>query len=669
MAEKLEVRLGTNISNFERGLASASGKLQQFSKKSEAVGKKLTSSGLALSATLTAGLAVMAGLAIKNYDKQAQAIAQVNIGLKSTGNLVGFTSEKLQKMASDLQTTSLFGDEDILKDVTAQLLTFTNIAGEQFARTQQAALDLATRLGGDLKGASIQLGKALNDPVANLSALSRSGIQFSEEQKNVINALVKTNRLADAQTIILDELEKQYGGSAAAAAEAGAGPMKQLAMAIGDLTEGFGKIMVDGLNPFIKKIKGVVEGMQNLSPATKKIIVVVGLLLGSLGPVLIALGFLMTTVIPGLITVFAFLSTTAIPAVIAKMTALNAVMIANPFILVGAAIAGLTYWVVSAVQNITPLVSKMKTFFNLLKNVGNYPGFVADQMRDQNEAMIESAAATKKAALALTNKNREDALQIQNVERLVKLLAKPIKTAGGGGGGGTANKSLVTGLKTTLAEITPLTTAINKTLAATMPTLSPQVAQYQSDLQMMKLALEDFNAGAKDIIENGIASTFSRLGDAIGSAMNNGGDILSASIKAIMGGLSGLLSAMGDYLIKAGTAAILAGTITKLFGSIAGIGAGLAAIAGGTLLKALAGGMKDFGGAGASSGAGSGGGGDYSGSSAGSGSSSFSGGSASSSGGGGGGTYVFELYGTKLGGVLKNTLDANKALGGSLSLT
>ena len=161
--------------------------------------------------------------------------AQVEAGLKSTGNQVGFTSEQLQKMAADLQKTTLFGDEEILKGATAQLLTFTNIAGDQFARTQEVALDLATRLDGDLKSASIMLGKALNDPVANLSALSRAGIQFSEEQKATVKAMVKTNNLAGAQTLILNELEKQYGGSAAAAAEAGMGPIQQLMNQFSDM--------------------------------------------------------------------------------------------------------------------------------------------------------------------------------------------------------------------------------------------------------------------------------------------------------------------------------------------------------------------------------------------------------------------------------------------------
>lgn len=198
---------------------------------------------------------------IELYRTQAKAISQVEQGLISTGNAVGFTSEELQKQASEFQKNTLFGDEDILQNATAQLLTFTNIADEQFTRTQKAALDLSTRLDGDLKSASIQLGKALNDPVANLSALSRSGIQFTKEQKALIKSLVETNQLAEAQTIILDELEKQYGGSAEAAALADGG-ITQLGNAIGDTQEVLGKLALEGLQPVINELK---EFFENLS--------------------------------------------------------------------------------------------------------------------------------------------------------------------------------------------------------------------------------------------------------------------------------------------------------------------------------------------------------------------------------------------------------------------
>lgn len=198
----LVVGVGANTNDFNH-------KMREVRKQMATTMGEVKNIGKSLSIGLTAPLAIMGATSVKAFQVQAKAIAQVEAGLKSTGNQAGYTSKQLQAMASDLQGKTLFGDEVILKDATAQLLTFTNISGEQFKRTQEAALDLATRLDGDLKGASIQLGKALNDPVANLSALSRSGIQFSEEQKAVIKSLAETGRLAEAQTLILDELNKQ----------------------------------------------------------------------------------------------------------------------------------------------------------------------------------------------------------------------------------------------------------------------------------------------------------------------------------------------------------------------------------------------------------------------------------------------------------------------------
>jgi hypothetical protein len=274
----LVVGIGANTKELDKGIGKAMRQLKYFGKNTKQLGKNLTMG-------VTAPIAALGVTAIKAFQVQAKAIAQVEAGLKSTGGQVGYTSKQLQQMASDLQSKTLFGDEQILQDATAQLLTFTNISGEQFARTQQAALDLATRLDGDLKGASIQLGKALNDPVANLSALSRSGIQFSEEQKEVIKTLAETGRLAEAQTLILDELNNQYGGSAEAAAKADGG-FTQLANSFGDLQEQFGAILVDVLQPVIEWAKGMLATFQDLSPQTKKYIVIISGIAAAIGPLL-----------------------------------------------------------------------------------------------------------------------------------------------------------------------------------------------------------------------------------------------------------------------------------------------------------------------------------------------------------------------------------------------
>lgn len=207
-----------------------------------------------------AGRAIIQGVrqSIDLFRQQEKAVAKVAQAIRSTAGAAGRDLQQLKRDASALQEDTLFGDEDILNNVTAQLLTFTNIAGEQFDRTQQVALDLATVLDGDLKSASIQLGKALNDPVANLSALSRSGIQFSEEQKAVIKELANTNRLAEAQKVILSELERQYGGQAAAAAKVDGG-LTQLSNKFGDLLELIGRFVLQALQPLIEYASDFVD--------------------------------------------------------------------------------------------------------------------------------------------------------------------------------------------------------------------------------------------------------------------------------------------------------------------------------------------------------------------------------------------------------------------------
>jgi len=319
MAEsKINIRALFDLKGFSTSAQNLERKMKQTARNLDKVGRQM-------SMAFTAPIAGLAVVALRNFDIQAKAVAQVEAGLKSTNGAVGITSKKLQQLASDIQGKSLFGDEEILKGVTAQLLTFTNIAGEQFEKTQQAAVDLATRLDVDLKSASIMLGKALNDPVANLSALSRAGIQFSEEQKATVKRMVETNRLAEAQSLILEELEKQYGGSAEAAAKAGLGPLKQLQMAFGDLTEQFGEIISVGILPLINKLKTLVTWFQNLSPTVKKMILAFSGVLAIAGPILMFVGAL-TAAMASLATATG-IATAPILAIVLGLAALAAAFV------------------------------------------------------------------------------------------------------------------------------------------------------------------------------------------------------------------------------------------------------------------------------------------------------------------------------------------------------
>ncbi len=319
MAQKtLSIKLSLNDKQFMTGLRKATSSMKKF-------GRNLQRTGQNLTRNLTLPIVAMGAASVKAFDTQQKAIAQVEAGLISTGQAAGFTSKELQKMASDLQAKTLFGDEVILKDATAQLLTFTNISGEQFARTQKAALNLATRLDGDLKSASIQLGKALNDPVANLSALSRSGIQFSKDQKEVIKSLAESGRLAEAQTIILDELEKQYGGAAEAARLAGLGPFQALQMVLSDLSEEFGALIMENLEPFRAKVEQITKFLQNLTDEQRRTLVSFAGYAAVIGPALFIIGKL----------------SIAVAGLLKNLRLFTLFMATNPFALFAVAVAGL----------------------------------------------------------------------------------------------------------------------------------------------------------------------------------------------------------------------------------------------------------------------------------------------------------------------------------------
>jgi len=164
------------------------------------------------------------------------AQAQLAASIRSTGGVAQQSIQQLNAHASALQLVSTVGDETINK-AQALLLTFTNLRGDVFPKATAAVVDMAQALGQDLNGAALQVGKALNDPILGVSALGRAGVQFSESQKAMIRSLVETGRTADAQRIILAELETQFGGSALMARNTLGGALQSLSNAFGDLFE------------------------------------------------------------------------------------------------------------------------------------------------------------------------------------------------------------------------------------------------------------------------------------------------------------------------------------------------------------------------------------------------------------------------------------------------
>ncbi len=336
----LRVTLGIDTAAFEEGLGEAQKRLAAAGKSMQAVGDSMAGLGQTLTLGVTAPLLAAGAAAIQGAQAQAQAMAQVEAALASMGNGAGRTAEQLLAASDAMELNSLFDGDEILSKVTANLLTFGNVAGEQFDRAQQAAVDMATRLGADPQAAAIMLGKALNDPIRGLTALGKNGSitkDWIAANKERIAAMVAEGKIAQAQGLILNEIEKQYGGAAEAAANAS--PWRKLQVALGQMGDAVGEILLPVVKELTGYLKGLVTAFSNLSPGTQSVIVGFAAAAAAIGPVLIGVGSMVTAfgaILPVLAPVVALIGGAGLGSVL-----LAAATAAAPFIAAGAAIAAI----------------------------------------------------------------------------------------------------------------------------------------------------------------------------------------------------------------------------------------------------------------------------------------------------------------------------------------
>ena len=260
-----------------------------------------------LAGGLVAGIGVdmFSGL-IADAEESAKVTAKTEAIIKATGGTAKISAGQVGDLASAISQKTAADDEAVQSGAN-MLLTFKNVANQVgegndvFNRATAAAVDLSSAGFGSIEGASVMLGKALNDPIKGMSALGRAGVTFTEEQKATVKALmeggakhaamsmglvgsseewrdalksVKGDQMAlvrtmeskmtpaqrnqfrylmegnnalDAQKIILKEVEGQVGGTAAASATAG----ERMTVAWGNFREELGAYLIPLFERFV----------------------------------------------------------------------------------------------------------------------------------------------------------------------------------------------------------------------------------------------------------------------------------------------------------------------------------------------------------------------------------------------------------------------------------
>ncbi len=201
------------------------------------------------------------GKMVKAYARQEKAERKLAQALKSTGHAAGITHKELLLMASGLQAVTTHGDEAIV-EAQALMLTFTNIHKDVFPQALESILNVSDAMGQDLQQSTIQIGKALNDPIQGMSALRRIGIQLSKTQQDQVKTFVNLNDMASAQKVILGELETQFGGMARSMRLTLSGSLAALGNSWGDMMEALGEHLaplISGLADALEEVTWIMK--------------------------------------------------------------------------------------------------------------------------------------------------------------------------------------------------------------------------------------------------------------------------------------------------------------------------------------------------------------------------------------------------------------------------
>jgi phage-related protein len=220
----ISVTISGNAGPLKKTLEESEGRLGKF-------GSAATKIGVAAGAAFAAvgAAAVVVGKRLIDAAEQASTanarIEQIATSMNLFGEATQEVSNRLVKLAEKTALNTGV-DQNAIKLTQAKLLTFVDLAktadevGGSFDRATQAAIDLAAAGFGEASQNAVQLGKALQDPIKGITALARSGVTFTEVEKERIQTLVDSNKLGEAQAMILEAIEKQVGGTAAATANA-----------------------------------------------------------------------------------------------------------------------------------------------------------------------------------------------------------------------------------------------------------------------------------------------------------------------------------------------------------------------------------------------------------------------------------------------------------------
>lgn len=236
MSKQVSIKINADSSNAEKGLDKVSKKLKDLSKSAPLkgmanLGAAVSGVGVAFSAVTKSVGAVVDALGECNeaYKVQEKAEKSLEVAARNNPYLDGKSVAALKNYASELQSISDYGDEQLLPLMTK--LAASGRTQEQIMQIMSASVDMAASGAVSLDEAVSGLNETFAGEAGRLSELSPKIKDLTQEQ------------LKNGEAVRL--LAQQYKGMAKETADTGT----QMKNAIGDVKEMLGDVVHTFLTP------------------------------------------------------------------------------------------------------------------------------------------------------------------------------------------------------------------------------------------------------------------------------------------------------------------------------------------------------------------------------------------------------------------------------------
>ena len=592
MSNILEIILTGDTKQLDAALSKTQKKLKDFGDSTKAIGKSM-------SIYVTAPIVLAGGASIKFASDFQESLNKVDVAFKNSSKEVrDFAKTTLKSFGiaegTALDMAALFGDMStsmgLSADEASKLSTsLVGLAGDLASFKNMNIEEVTTALNGVFTGETESL-KRLGIVMTEVNLK-----QFAMEQgitKN-IKLFTQAEKVQLRYNYVMSKTATAQGDFARTS-DGAANQMRIFQETLKELAVEFGQILLPTFEKIIIKVNGLLERFRALSPATKKIIIVVAGLAAAIGPLLVVIGTLASTVIPALITGFGVVTKAA------GLFRIALTAITGPIGLIVTAVTALAGLVVHLGKKVAPSVSAI----DILK-----------------ESFLGLADGTISARLAMAEFNAQELKLAKKGAELLKGVA-PTGPNLPGQGPKTNNATFGLGLLAPNAE----------TKAAVAPTkVKPRVEIDKLEIingeeaaakrdALFKGLFEGFESakglkfGGKIDTEPLIKSTTEALnklketlapkinetisymfdlGPSISNAISGMAEAIGSGTMSLGQILGGLLAMLGDVIVQIGKTAIQAGVgmmaIKQAFANpFTAIAAGIALVAFGSLIKSQA---------------------------------------------------------------------------------